>query len=186
MSKLRTTVIMKTDLVGSTPRVAGLSESELATLLTQHKRFISEIVSRNDGRIIRGEGDAFWITFPSVTTAVLTSIDVHQHLRTMQAGRGENNRLAIRVVISVGDVLHEVDDMHGYAMSLTARIEKITPPDEIYLSHAAWLILTKAEVPTAFVNEFALKGIPQPERIYKVEQNTEPGASRINTLCLQM
>jgi class 3 adenylate cyclase len=170
MSKLRTTVIVKTDLVESTPRVAGLSESELTTLLNQHKRFISEIVARNDGRIIRGEGDAFWIAFPSVTAAVLTSIDIHQHLRTMQAGRGEQNRLAIRVVISVGDVLHDVDDMHGHAMSLTARIEKITPPDEIYLSHAAWLILSKAEVPTAFVNEFTLKGIPQPERIYRVEQ----------------
>src|SRR5215216_2905763 len=102
MSKLRTTVIVKTDLVESTPRVAGLSESELTTLLNQHKRFISEIVARNEGRIIRGEGDAFWIAFPSVTAAVLTSIDIHQHLRTMQAGRGEKNRLAIRVVISVG------------------------------------------------------------------------------------
>jgi class 3 adenylate cyclase len=170
MSKLRTTVIVKTDLVESTPRVAGLSESELTNLLNQHKRFISEIVARNEGRIIRGEGDAFWITFPSVTAAVLNSIDIHQHLRTMQAGRGEKNRLAIRVVISMGDVLHEVDDMHGYAMSLTARIEKITPPDEIYLSHAAWLILNKAEVPTTFVDEFVLKGISQPERIYKVEQ----------------
>jgi class 3 adenylate cyclase len=170
MSKLHTTVIVKTDLVESTPWVAGLSESELITLLNQHKRFISDIVARNEGRIIRGEGDAFWITFPSVTAAVLTSIDIHQHLRMIQAGRGEKNRLAIRVVISVGDVLWESDDMHGHTMSLTARIEKITPPDEIYLSHAAWLILPKAEVPTTFVDEFALKGIAQPERIYKVEQ----------------
>jgi len=170
MTKLRTTVIVKTDLVESTPRVAGLSESELTTLLSQQKRFISEVVARNEGRIIRGEGDSFWISFPSVTAAVLAAIEIHQNLRTMQAGRGEKNRLAIRVAITVGDVLHEADDMHGHAMGLTARIEKITPPDEIYLSHAAWLILSKAEVPTAFVDEFALKGIREPERIYKVEQ----------------
>jgi class 3 adenylate cyclase len=55
-------------------------------------------------------------------------------------------------------------------MSLTARIEKITPADEIYLSHGAWLLLPKAEAPTSFVNEFKLKGFPEPEKIYKVEQ----------------
>jgi len=170
MTRLRTTVIVKTDLVESTPRIAGLSESELITLLSQQKRFISEVIARNDGRIIRGEGDAFWISFPSVTAAVLAAIDIHQNLRAMQAGKGDKNRLAMRIVITVGDVLHEAEDMHGQAMSLTARIEKITPADEIYLSHAAWLILPKAEVPTAFVNEFALKGIREPERIYRVEQ----------------
>src|SRR6266542_3568897 len=170
MTKLRTTVIMKTDIVESTPMIAELSESELTTLVDRQQRFISEAVGRNEGRIIRAEGDSFWIALPSVTAAVLAAIDLHQNLSIMQAGQGEKNRLAIRVVIAVGDILHEADDIHGHAMSLTARIEKITPADEIYLSHAAWLILPKAEVPTSFVDEFTLKGIQEPERIYRVEQ----------------
>lgn len=169
MTDLRTTVIMKTDIVDSTPRIAELSETELINLLNEQKQFTSEIVVKNKGSIIRGEGDAFWITFPSVTAAVQSAIEMQQNLKAMLSGRGEGG-IAIRIVITVGDVLHDVDDLHGAAMSLTARIEKITPADEIYLSHGAWLILPRAEAQTSFVDEFKLKGFPEPERIYKVEQ----------------
>jgi adenylate cyclase len=60
-------------------------------------------------------------------------------------------------------------DAIGTTLSLTARIEKVTPPDEIYLSHAAWLVLNKAEVQTSFVSEFNFKGFPEPEKVYRVE-----------------
>ena len=169
MTELRTTVIMKTDIVDSTPRIAELSESEFVRLLNEQKQFTSNIVLKYNGSIIRGEGDAFWITFPSVTAAVLSAIEIQQNLKALLSGQGEG-RLAIRVVITVGDVLHDVDDLHGAAMSLTARIEKITPADEIYLSHGAWSILPRAEAQTSFVDEFKLKGFPEPEKIYKVEQ----------------
>jgi len=78
--------------------------------------------------------------------------------------------LGIRAAITVGDILHQENDSIGVTMSLTARIEKLTPPDEIYLSQAAWLVLNKAEVQTSFVNEFVLKGFSEPEKAYKVDQ----------------
>lgn len=170
MANLRTTVILKTDIVESTPRVAALTQSEMGLQRKQHKQFISDIAVKNLGSIFQEEGDGYWIEFPSVTTAVLAAIEMHQDLRSMQAGKGEKQRLAIRAVVTVGDILHQESDSIGTAMSLTARIEKITQPDEIYLSHAAWLVLNKAEVQTLFVNEFNFKGFPEPERIYKVEQ----------------
>jgi class 3 adenylate cyclase len=88
----------------------------------------------------------------------------------MQAGKGEKQRLAIRAVITVGDILHHEKETIGMTMSLTARIANITPPDEIYLSHAAWLMLNKAEVQTAFASEFNFKGFNEPEKIYRVVQ----------------
>jgi class 3 adenylate cyclase len=136
----------------------------------QHKRFISEITSKNEGSIFQEEGDAYWIQFPSVTTAVFAAIEMHQSLRTMQAGKGDKQRLSIRAVITVGDILYQENDTIGTTLSLTARIEKITPPDEIYLSHAAWLVMNKGEIQTSFVNEFDLKGFVQPEKVYKVDQ----------------
>jgi class 3 adenylate cyclase len=57
-------------------------------------------------------------------------------------------------------------------MNLVARIEKITPPDEIYLTHAAWMLVNKAEVQTTFVGEFSLEGVAEPEQIFKVEQRS--------------
>ena len=168
MADLRTTVILKTDIVDSTPRTAGLTQSEMGLQRRQHKQFISEIAIKNSGSIFQEEGDAYWIEFPSVTTAVLAAIEMHQDLRALQAGNVEKQRLAIRAVISVGDLLHQGTDSIGTTMSLTARIEKVTPPDEIYLSHAAWLVLNKAEVQTSFVNEFNFKGFSEPEKVYRV------------------
>jgi adenylate cyclase len=67
-------------------------------------------------------------------------------------------------------VLHEDGALVGGTVVLTARIEAITPPDEIYLSPSAWLAVNQAEVRTAPVGSFALKGFGEPVPIYRVEQ----------------
>jgi adenylate cyclase len=170
MANYRTTVMLKTDIVDSTPRLAGQTQIEMSLQRKQHKLFISETAAKHYGAIFQEEGDAYLIEFPSVTNACLAAMEMHQNLRSMQVGKGEKQRLTIRAVITVGDILHQGNDTMGMTMSLTARLEKITPSDEIYLSHAAWLTLNKAEVQTSFVNEFNFKGFDQPERIYKVEQ----------------
>jgi class 3 adenylate cyclase len=171
MANYRTTIILKTDIVDSTPRLAGQTQAEMSLQRKQHKQFIAETAVKQNGTIFQEEGDAYWIEFPSVTNACLAAIEMHQNLRSMQAGKGEKQRLVIRAVITAGDILHEGNDSMGMTMSLTARLEKVTPPDEIYLSHAAWLVLNKAEVQTSFVNEFNFKGFDQPEKIYRVEQS---------------
>lgn len=45
----------------------------------------------------------------------------------------------MRIVITLGDVLHEEGDLFGGAIALAARIEAVTPPDDIYMSAAARL-----------------------------------------------
>lgn len=167
---MRTTVILKTDIVDSTPKTAALTQAEMGFQRKQHKRLISETTSKNHGSIFEEEGDAFWIEFPSVTTAVLAAIEMHQTLQVQQSGKGEKHRLAIRAVITVGDIFYQGSDTLGTTLALTARIEKITPPNEIYLSQAAWLIFNKAEFQTEFVNEFRFKGFSEPERVYRVVQ----------------
>ncbi|HEU0294015.1 MAG TPA: adenylate/guanylate cyclase domain-containing protein [Anaerolineales bacterium] len=169
MGNYRTTVILKTDIVDSTPKLAGQTHSEMGLQRKQHKQFISENAAKHGGAIFQQEGDGYLMEFPSVTDAVFAAIAMHQTLRSMQAGKGEKQRLAIRAIITVGDILHQGDDTIGMTMTLTARIEKLTPPDEIYLSHAAWLVLNKAEAQTSLVGEFDLKGFSEPEKIYRVD-----------------
>jgi class 3 adenylate cyclase len=170
MANMRTTVILKTDIVDSTPRTAAQTQAEMGLQRKQHKRLISETAAKNQGSIFQEEGDSYWIEFPSVTSATHAAIQMHQNLRSTQAGKQEKHRLAIRAVITVGDILYQENDSIGTTLSLTAQIEKVTPADEIYLSHAAWLVLNKAEVQTSFVNEFNFKGFREPENVYKVDQ----------------
>lgn len=170
MANLRSTVIMKTDICGFTTLVKNLSELELSTLLNGHKNFILDISTKSEGSLIKGEGDSFWIIFPSVTSAALAAVEMQQELRRLQSGKGDDDRLSIRVTIALGDVLHQDQDIFGDTVNLTARIESITPQDEIYLSQAAWLALNKAEVQASFVNDFPLKGMNELEKIYRIDQ----------------
>src|SRR6266853_3690152 len=106
MTGLRLTAIMKTDISGSTPRFRMLTESDLAALLTEHREFVSKFSAAHGGKIVKGEGDAFWLTFPSVTAAALAAIAMQRELALAQPNKGDD-RLAMRIVITLGDVLIE-------------------------------------------------------------------------------
>jgi class 3 adenylate cyclase len=169
MTTWRTTAIMKTDIRGSTVRFRALPETDLDALLTEHRTFVASQAAAHDGRIVKPEGDGFWVVFPSVTAAALAAMSMQEELRLAQPNRGED-RLAMRIVLSLGDVLHQEGALVGDAVVLATRIEEITPPDEIYLSAAAWLAVNQAEVRTAFVDTFTCKGFPEPVLVYRIEQ----------------
>jgi class 3 adenylate cyclase len=169
MTTLRTTVMMKTDIRGSTIRFRALPEADLDVLLSEHRAFVSRLAAAHDGRIVKPEGDGFWVVFPSVTAGALAAMHMQEELRLAQPGKGDE-RLAMRIVLTLGDVLHQEGALVGDAVVLAARIEEITPPDEIYLSPAAWLAVNQAEVQTSFVDAFVLKGFPEPVPVYRIAQ----------------
>jgi class 3 adenylate cyclase len=169
MTTLRTTVIMKTDIRGSTDRFRALPEMDLDALLTEHRHFVSHLAAAHDGYIVKPEGDGFWVVFPSVTAGALAAMRMQEELRLAQPGKGDD-RLAMRIVLTLGDVLHQEGALVGDAVVLATRIEALTPPDAIYLSAAAWLAVNQAEVRTAFVDTFTLKGFPKPLSVYRIEQ----------------
>src|SRR5919201_989852 len=157
MPDLRATAILKTDISGSTVRFRTLSEADLHALFVEHREFLSRHAAAQGGRIVKPEGDGFWLVFPSVTAAALAAMAMQEELRLAQANKVDD-RLVMRVVITLGDVLHEEGALVGDPVVLTARLEAVTPPDEIYLSPSAWLAANQAEVRTAFVAAFGLKG----------------------------
>lgn len=169
MTTLQTTVVMKTDIGGSTPRFRALSEADLSALLAEHREFLTRNAATHGGRIVKPEGDGFWLVFPSATAATLAASAMQEELRFAQPNRGDD-RLAMRIVIALGDVLHQEGGLIGDTIVLTTRIEAITPLDEIYLSAAAWLAVNPAEIRTSLVDTFPLKGFAEPIPVYRVEQ----------------
>ena len=169
MSALRTTAIMKTDISGSTARFRALGEADLHAVFVEHRKFLDRHAAAHDGTIVKPEGDGFWLVCPSVTAAALAAMAMQEELRLAQPNKADD-RLAMRVVIALGDVLHEDGALVGDTVVLTARIEAITPADEIYLSHSAWLALSQAQVRTALVGAFPLQGFADAVPVYRVEQ----------------
>ena len=168
MVTLRATVLMKTDISGSTARFRALPESDLSAALAAHRQLVSRVAATHEGQIVKPEGDSFWLVFPSVTAASEAAIAMLDELELSQTGKSEG-RLVMRVVISLGDVLREGEAVVGDAVVLAAWIEAVTPPGEIYLSPSAWLAVNKAEVRTSPVGTFPLKGFDEPVPVYRVD-----------------
>jgi len=169
MTILRTTVILKTDIRDSTMRFRMLPEVDLNALLTEHRQLVARLAKAHDGRVIKPEGDGFWVVFPSVTAAALAAMSMQEELRLAQPGKGDD-RVAMRIVLTLGDVLHQEGGLVGDAVVLAARIEAITPPDAIYMSASAWLAVNQAEVRASFVDTLTFKGFPDPVAVYRIEQ----------------
>ncbi len=170
MGQVRLTTILKTDLKGFSERVGLISSEELSRLLDGQRDLTAAIFVRHGGTIVKGEGDSFWARFPSVSHAASAGRDLQKELRLSQSGESDDTRLAVRVAITVGDVLHQDDDIFGDTVNLAARVEGITPADEVYMSQATWLALPRSEFKTSLVGDFELKGFNQPQPIYRLEQ----------------
>jgi class 3 adenylate cyclase len=84
VNPLRTTVIMKTDISGSTSRFKGLLAADLQTLLTEHRAFLKRHAEEHGGRIIKAAGDGHWLDFPSVTAAAKAAIAMQEILPLTQ------------------------------------------------------------------------------------------------------
>ena len=169
MAPLRTAVLMKTDIANSTPKFRALLAEDHQELLRRHRAFIAAHAAGEGGQIIRPTGDGFWLEFPSVTAAARAAMAMQTALRLERPTSG-GERLAMRVVIGVGDVSELEGEIIGELLALIVRIETVTPADEIYLTPTARLALVSAEVQTSHVDSFALKGFSEPVEVYRVEQ----------------
>jgi class 3 adenylate cyclase len=169
MTPLQTTVLMKTDIAGSTPRCRALFAADLQALVLEHRSFVTQHAAVQDGEIVRLEGDGYWLKFPSVTGAAKSAIAMQESLRLTQTNKGDD-RLSMRIVIGLGDIAFQANDLIGDMLALVVRIEAITPADEIYLTSSARLALASSEVQTTLVDDFILKGFVEPISVYRVAQ----------------
>jgi adenylate cyclase len=169
MTPLRTTVLMKTDIAGSTPSFRALLAADLQALQIEHREFVARHAAALGGHIVKPTGDGLWLEFPSVTAAAKSAIAIQEALSLATPSKG-GGRLSIRIVIGLGDVAVLDGDVIGDVTALIVRIEDITPANEIYITFAARLALVPAEVQTALVDAFSLKGFDEPIPVYRVEQ----------------
>lgn len=168
MSKTENLTIMFTDMVGFTEITSRQSRAQNKSMLQQHDYLMLPVIAQFGGRRIKSIGDALLITFRSPTDAVRCGMALHDKLAEFNAGHLPAEEMHIRVAINVGEVRVEGKDVFGEPVNVAARVESVTPADQIYFTEAVYLAMNKAEVPCESVGIEKLKGIPEPVKLFRV------------------
>lgn len=168
MPRSQTLTIMFTDIAGFTARTSQQSRAENAAMLKAHDELLLPIVSHFGGRRIKSIGDALMVVFTSPTDAVRCGMAMQDALHEHNTTVLPESAMHVRVALNQGEVRLEKGDVFGEPVNIAARLEALTPADEVYFSESVYLAMTKAEVPSERMGTHELKGIPEPVTVYRV------------------
>ena len=165
----RLAAILAADIAGYS-RLMGADEEGTLTRLKAHRReLIDPKIREHRGRVVKTTGDGMLIEFPSVIEAVACAVAVQRGMVERNAGTPEEERIAFRVGVNLGDIIVEDGDIHGDGVNIAARLEGIAEPGGICISEDAFRhVRGKVDAEFADIGEQSLKNIARPVRVYRV------------------
>src|SRR2546428_10968428 len=110
---------MFTDVVGYTA-ITEKDENTALRLLEEHRSLLKVIFPKYEGVIVKTIGDAFLVEFASAVEAINCALETQREMRKFNEGRGQNEKVTIRIAIHVGDVVHSAGDILGGAVKVAS------------------------------------------------------------------
>ncbi len=173
-------VILAADVAGYSRLMAENEEATRATL-TAYRAAIGEIIAEHDGRIFGTSGDSVICDFASPVQAVRAAVAIQRALQRRNADLPEARRMEFRIGLNLGDVMIEGDDLLGDAVNIAARLQEVAAPAGICISDIVRAQIDgKLDFAVAPLGERALKNIPKPVPVFRVDWKQEdPAASGV-------
>ncbi len=170
-----TATIVFTDLVGSTALRAALGEERADELRRVHDALLTEKVTNNGGRVVKGGGDGLLAAFDSASAALNASVAMQQAIAAYNRRSDRIAELSIRIGLSAGDVLWEDGDCFGTPVVEAARLEAAAEGGQILCSELVRMMARgRGGHELTSIGELDLKGLPEPLPAYRVAWQ-EPG-----------
>ena len=163
----RLAAIVVTDVAGYT----RLMESDESGTLQRFRTIMTDTVEpttgRYRGRIVKGTGDGWLAEFPSVTDAVLSSLDIQTALSRHEAALPADLRLELRIGINLGEIIFDGDDIYGTGVNVAARLEALAEPGGICISNHVFIHLRGIlDLSYEDLGPQVIKNIAEPIRAY--------------------
>jgi len=163
----RLAAILVADVAGYSRLVSEDEEGTLDRLRALRRDQIDPALAAHRGRIVKTTGDGFLVEFTSVLDAVRWAVALQRSLAVSTAS--EQQRIAYRFGIHLGDVVVDNDDVFGDTVNIAARLETLAEPGGICLSAAAYdQVCGKLDAQFADMGEQRLRNITRLVRAYRV------------------
>src|SRR5258708_947419 len=132
MSKTRRlAAILAADVAGYSRLMGADEEGTLERLKAHRRELVDPKIREHRGRIVKTTGDGLLVGFPSVVDAVRCAVEIQRGMVDRNSDMPEDQRIAFRIGINLGDVIIDGDDIFGDGVNIAARLEALAEPGGI-------------------------------------------------------
>jgi adenylate cyclase len=171
-------VLLFTDLKGSTAMYETVGDSTAFEFVQNHFKFITGIVRKNNGGIVKTMGDAVMASFISPGNAFQAALDMQLAWNSFIESANSNPNIQLKIGLHKGTAFavneKENQDFFGSMVNEASRIESKSTGGDIVFSKdvledpGVKLILTqRAIAPETFTTR--LKGLVEDRTLYRVQ-----------------
>jgi adenylate cyclase len=166
----RLAAIMAADVVGYS-RLMGEDETGTLTALKELRaQLIDPTIADYQGRIVKLMGDGALVEFASVVDAVECAVVIQSRMAERNTDIPDDEQLAFRIGINLGDVIIEGDDIYGDGVNVAARLEGIAEPGGVCVSDLVrQSVASKLKLTFEDMGEQLVKNIADPIRTYRID-----------------
>ena len=167
-AKRKLAAILSADVKGYS-RLMEDDEEATFRIITAYREVITNLIQKQDGRVIDAKGDNLLAEFLSVVDAVRCGVEIQRELKLRNDDLVENRRMEFRIGINLGDVIEEGDTIYGDGVNIAARLEGLAEGGGICISGTAFdHIGKKLPIGYEYLGEQTVKNIEKPVRAYSV------------------
>ncbi len=168
MSTTRTVSVMFTDLVGSTATSSQLDAVDADQLRDVHFTLLRTAINQHGGREVKNLGDGVMAAFDSTTAALAAAEAIQQAAEAHNRG-SSNVPLAIRIGISLGEVVEDDSDYFGDPVVEASRLCAVAAGGQILTTRLVELTAGRRTTQQLQpVGRRELKGLPEPVDVVEV------------------
>ena len=167
MADTQTVTLLFTDLVGSTALTSGLDREAAESLRQTHFGLLQDAATASGGIVVKNLGDGLMVVFTSPTRALACAVAMQQAID--RHNRRHEVPLAVRIGLSLGEVVEEDGDFFGEPVIEAARLCAVADGGQILATDMVRAIVGRHAVHEITpIGERELKGLPLPVSVVEV------------------
>lgn len=162
-------VVLVVDLVESVRLMEADEEGTVARWRAFVSRAGAEVISKNQGRLVKSLGDGLMVEFDDPRQAVSSAIKMHALIARGNAGLRLEQHMALRAGLNSSQVYADALDIYGSGVNLAARMAGLAGPGETIVSARLRDELTdELDAAIEDLGDCYLKHVSEPVRVYRV------------------
>jgi class 3 adenylate cyclase/tetratricopeptide (TPR) repeat protein len=170
MGPVETVTVLFTDLVGSTGMALRIGPAAAEDVRREHFRILREAIAALGGEEVKNLGDGLMVRFDSASAALGCATAIQR--RIARRNRRAEERLSIRIGVSLGEATREEDDYFGPPVVEASRLCAVAEGDEVLVSDLVRTTASRPDHDLQPVGELDLKGLPEPMMTHRLVWQT--------------